>query len=158
MEDQFSGFTANDMFENGVAHCHETGKDAVCTEDTLRAFVDPKHHDWEAARLKAHHIDTTKLHNWLMYGPGGTENSFDGPNEDIFYAVVHSAQGSSNVFVVNDQGTLRVFLQHAVNHWKNHRKCRLVFYNRRPTGAVVCAENVPETFFDEVVNSEDGRN
>ncbi len=159
MEDQPSSLTAGDMFENGVVYCCEYDQlvsDGTCTKDTLRAFVDLGHRDWEAVRLKAHHIDSAKLYNWVIYGPGGADDEV--PNEDVFYAVVHSAQGSSDAFVVNGEGSLRVFLQHAVNHWKHHRKCRLVFYDRCPAGVVVHKEDIPATFVDGEIKSEDGRN
>ncbi len=152
MDLPFSG----NLFDDGVLYrCVNPTLDGNHVKDTLRAFIDPEHRDWESDTLEAHHIDSAKLFNWMLHGvtEGVTEGIArrNGP----FFAVFCCAQGPSNAFEIDNEGSLRVFLQRVVNYWHQYERCYILFSDSLPAGATIYKEDKRICSFNRI-KLEDG--
>lgn len=149
---------SGNMFDHGVVYRFTNPNDNTHhTKDTLRAFIGSEYREWNAGSLKAHHIDSAKLYKWLLYGV--TEGSTEGIARRYWnlLAVFRSAEGSSNAFEIDNEGSLRVFLQRAVNAWHHHRMCQILFFDTLPAGAIIYKEDNRVCLFDARIKLEDGR-
>jgi hypothetical protein len=139
------------MFDHGVFY---RAFDAIGwrhDQDTFRNFIDEKHRDWDASRLRAHHFDVEKLLKWALYGPDKKANDMTATNKEMsdkegptneatnevtneatdldVYAMFTSTEGRTATFPMDDEGTLRVFLQRVVNRCRDHTNVRIDFFN-----------------------------